>query len=175
MDRHAAQCSRAYLSSRSSRDRLIRCVHGNRQRTIARQPPPLHPRIYISIRSKAPFSPEAERELPGKEMVWNNGLTTATVPRDCPNGFVTTQLPYNINATSALWLRLIGMLAGATSYFCRHALSALTACRLPRLAMYLGQCRGPYNLFAHGIESCELLFSSRSHLDIMWSGENSPW
>ena len=31
---------------------------------------------------------EAERELPGKEMVWNNGLTTATVPRGCPNGFV---------------------------------------------------------------------------------------
>jgi len=31
---------------------------------------------------------EAERELPGKEMVWNMGLTTATVPRGCPNGFV---------------------------------------------------------------------------------------
>ena len=117
LDRHAAQCSRAYLSSRSSRDRLIRCVRGNRQRTIARQPPPLHPRIYISIRSKSPFSPEAERELPGKEMVWNNGLTTATVPRDCPNGFVTTQLPYNINATSASWLRLIGMLTEADKLF----------------------------------------------------------
>jgi len=32
--------------------------------------------------------PEAERELLGREMVWNNGLTTTTVPRGCSNGFV---------------------------------------------------------------------------------------
>ena len=43
---------------------------------------------FLGASVKVTIFSEAERELPGKEMVWNMGLTTATVPRGCPNGFV---------------------------------------------------------------------------------------